>query len=103
MKRFFIFLIVNIIAAVSSSCNIDEDITTALPPKIVLDSENGIYTTYRYYPLHRVPGYGATGNFPNADYAADNTLNLPIHQSISTEELNYILEKVKVFDEKFCK
>ena len=44
MKRFFIFLIINIIAAVSSSCNIDEDITTALPPKIVLDSENGIYT-----------------------------------------------------------
>ncbi len=44
MKRFFIFLIINIIAAVSSSCNIDEDITTALPPKIILDSENGIYT-----------------------------------------------------------
>ena len=65
--------------------------------------ENGIYTTYRYYPLHRVPGYGVTGNFPNADYAADNTLNLPIHQSISDEELNYILEKVKEFDEKFCR
>lgn len=65
--------------------------------------ENGIYTTYRYYPLHRVPGYGVTGEFPNADYAADNTLNLPIHQSISTEELNYILEKVKEFDEKHCR
>ena len=64
--------------------------------------ENGIYTTYRYYPLHRVPGYGVTGDFPNADYAADNTLNLPIHQSISTEELNYILEKVKEFDIKYC-
>lgn len=57
--------------------------------------ENGIYTTYRYYPLHRVPGYGVTGNFPNADYAADNTLNLPIHQSISQEELEYIAEKIK--------
>ena len=65
--------------------------------------ENGIYTTYRYYPLHRVPGYGVTGNFPNADYAADNTLNLPLHQTISNEELNYILEKVKEFDEKYCK
>ena len=59
--------------------------------------QNGIYTTYRYYPLHRVPGYGVIGNFPNADYAADNTLNLPIHQTISDEELIYIYEKGSVF------
>lgn len=65
--------------------------------------ENGVYTTYRYYPLHRVPGYGVTGEFPNADYAADHTLNLPIHQSISDQDLEYILEKVKEFDEKYCK
>ena len=64
--------------------------------------ESGDYTTYRYYPLHRVPGYGVTGNFPNADYAADNTLNLPIHQSISQDDLNHILAVVKEFDEKFC-
>ena len=65
--------------------------------------ENGIYTTYRYFPLHRVPGYGVTGNFPNADYAADNTLNLPIHQTISQQELEYILSKVKEFDQLYCK
>lgn len=65
--------------------------------------EHGVYTTYRYYPLHRVPGYGVTGEFPNADYAADHTLNLPIHQSISDQDLEYILEKVKEFDEKYCK
>ena len=64
--------------------------------------ENGIYTTYRYYPLHRVPGYGVTGNFPNADYAADHTLNLPLHQTISDEELNYILEKIKEFNTQYC-
>ena len=64
--------------------------------------ESGVYTTYRYYPLHRVPGYGVTGNFPNADYAADNTLNLPIHKSISQDDLNHILAVVKEFDEKFC-
>ena len=43
-----------------------------------------------------------TGNFPNADYAADNTLNLPIHQSISQEELEYIVEKVKEFEVLYC-
>lgn len=64
--------------------------------------ENGIYTTYRYYPLHRVPGYGVTGNFPNADYAADNTLNLPIHQSITDNDLALILDKIKEFDKLYC-
>ena len=64
--------------------------------------DNGIYTTYRYYPLHRVPEYGVNGDFPNADYAAEHTLNLPIHQTISDQDLNYIIEKVKEFDEKYC-
>lgn len=59
--------------------------------------ENGIYTTYRYFPLHRVPGYGVTGNFPNADYAADNTLCLPIHQSLSDDDLKLIVSKIKEF------
>lgn len=65
--------------------------------------ENGIYTTYRYFPLHRVSGYGVTGEFPNADYASDNTLCLPMHQSLSDEDLNYIIEKTAEFDSKFCK
>lgn len=65
--------------------------------------ENGIYTTYRYYPLHRVPGYGVTGDFPNADYAADHTLNIPIHQSLTDDDLELIIEKVREFDNLFCK
>lgn len=60
--------------------------------------ENGIYTTYRYYPLHRVPAYNIKGDFPGADYAADNTLNLPIHQSLSDEDLRFIVEKIHQFD-----
>lgn len=64
--------------------------------------ENGIYTTYRYFPLHRVPGYGIRGRFPNADYAADNTLILPMHQSLSRQDLEYILEKTEEFDELYC-
>ena len=61
--------------------------------------ENDIYTTYRYFPLHRVPGYGVKGEFPNADYAADNTLCLPMHQSLSQRDLEYIVEKTAEFDE----
>lgn len=42
---------------ISSSCNIDEEITTALPPKIVLDSENGIYTVKQGREVIIAPSY----------------------------------------------
>lgn len=64
--------------------------------------ENGIYTTYRYYPLHRVPGYGIIGDFPNADFAADNTLCIPMHQSLSQDDLSLIVEKTEEFGKLFC-
>lgn len=62
--------------------------------------ENGIYTTYRYFPLHRVPGFNAGGSFPNADYAADNTLCLPIHQSLTDNDLELIVQKIHEFGEQ---
>ncbi len=64
--------------------------------------ERGIYTTYRYYPIHRVKGYGITGIFPNADYATDNTLCLPIHQSLSDDDLHTIVDTIKDFGKKEC-
>ena len=64
--------------------------------------ENGIYTTYRYFPLHRVPGYGISGEFPNADYAADNTLCLPMHQNLSAADLELIAHMVKEFGRRYC-
>lgn len=64
--------------------------------------ENGIYTTYRYYPLHRVPGYGVIGNFPNADYAANCTLCLPMHQSLTEEDIKFVVEKIEDFGNKYC-
>jgi len=64
--------------------------------------ERDIYTTYRYFPLHRVPHYGVAGNFPGADYAADNTLCLPMHQSLTGEDVQMIIEKIKEFGKKYC-
>jgi len=64
--------------------------------------EAGIYTTYRYFPLHRVPYYGITGNFPNADYATDNTLCLPMHQSLTGSDVQFIIDKIKEFGIKYC-
>ena len=62
--------------------------------------ERGIYTTYRYFPIHRVKGYGAEGSFPNADYATDNTLCLPIHQSLSSDDISLIVETIKEFGKR---
>ncbi len=56
--------------------------------------ENGIYTTFRYFPLNRVKHYDADGNFPNSDYASDNTLCIPVHQSLTDDEVHYICDKI---------
>ena len=64
--------------------------------------EAGIYTTYRYYPLNRVPHYGLEGSFPGADYAADNTLCLPLHQALTDGEVSMIIDKVRQFGAEYC-
>ena len=62
MKRVFEFLFLSVIVAISSSCNIDEEITTTLPPKIVLDSENGIYTVKQGREITIAPDYESAEN-----------------------------------------
>lgn len=64
--------------------------------------ERDIYTTYRYFPLHRVSHYDVDEYFPNADFAADNTLCLPIHQGLTESEVQMIIEKIKEFGKLYC-
>jgi aminotransferase len=59
--------------------------------------DNGIYTTFRYYPLHRVRAYGHTGALPHADAAAERTLCIPIHQALSEDDVTKVLEAVAQF------
>jgi len=59
--------------------------------------ERGIYTTFRYWPLHRTSLYADSGSYPGADLAADTTLLLPIHQSLSDSEVDWIVESVLAF------
>ncbi len=42
---------------IASSCNIDEEITTSLPPKISLDSDSGIYTVKQGREVIIAPSY----------------------------------------------
>ena len=56
--------------------------------------EKGIYTTFRYYPLHLVKKYGSNVSLPEAESAAQRTLCLPIHQSISDAEAACVIAQV---------
>ncbi len=55
----------------------------------------GIYTSWRYYPLHRVRRYGATDAvLPKTDAVSDTALLLPAHQSLLDDEVDTVAEAV---------
>lgn len=59
--------------------------------------ENGVYTTFRYWPLHKVTKFGSRAVLPSADRAARTTLNLPCHQALSDPDVDRIVELVRSF------
>ena len=56
MKRVLEYIIVCVMVIISSSCNIDEEITTSLPPKISIEG-NGSYRVRLGDELHLAPRY----------------------------------------------
>lgn len=57
--------------------------------------KNNIYTTFRYYPLHHVDLYGQKdAKLPNAESASLRTLCLPLHQTMTFEDIDYICNKI---------
>ena len=65
--------------------------------RFLLDA--GIYTTFRYWPLHKVNFFSEynCSDYPNADFAASHTLNIPLHQSLTDENVNLIISSIKAF------
>jgi aminotransferase len=59
--------------------------------------ERGIYVSFRYYPLHLVKYYGSTARLPNAEEMSEVTINLPLHQNLSDEDVSKIVFTVKEF------
>ena len=57
MSKILRLIFILSLVVVSSSCNIDEDITTTLPPKIILDNETGIYTVKQGREIVIAPNY----------------------------------------------
>ena len=51
-----------VIVVIASSCNIDEVITTSMPPRIILDSESGVYTVKQGREVIIAPSYESAEN-----------------------------------------
>jgi aminotransferase len=59
--------------------------------------QNGVYSTFRYFPLHMVNRFRTGCKLPHAELANETTLNLPLHQNLSDSEVEQILHQVKKF------
>ncbi|MQS06137.1 DegT/DnrJ/EryC1/StrS family aminotransferase [Streptomyces alkaliphilus] len=57
--------------------------------------ERSIYTTFRYPLMHRVGAYGSNAVLPRAEAAAERTLLLPIHQSLSDADVDRVITEVR--------
>ncbi len=58
----------------------------------------GVYTSFRYYPLHQVAFYGQTAlALPGAEQAARKTLLLPLHAGLGADDVAYVVELVRDF------
>ncbi len=59
--------------------------------------EKGIYTTFRYFPLHLVKFYGDKSRLPNAEDMNENALNIPVHQNLTDSEIEQIAGAIRQF------
>lgn len=57
MRKFLGIFVFSVLFAVTSSCNIDEVITNAEPPKILLDKQSGIYSVKQGCEIKIAPKY----------------------------------------------
>jgi dTDP-4-amino-4,6-dideoxygalactose transaminase len=60
--------------------------------------DNDIYVTFRYYPLHLIKHYDSWDTqLPNAEFINDRTINIPLHQNLSDNDVEYIIKTIKKF------
>ncbi len=59
---------------------------------------NGIYSTFRYYPLHRIPIFQKYSmECKKCEIFSDQALNIPIHDSLSNDDVKDIIYQIKNF------
>ncbi|GLW05788.1 aminotransferase DegT [Microtetraspora sp. NBRC 13810] len=57
--------------------------------------ERGVYTTFRYAPLHKVPIYRGDAELPGTEEAADTTLLLPLHQGLDDADVRTVADELR--------
>ena len=57
--------------------------------------DEGIYTTLRYHPLHLNALYKSNSKLPVCEELNETGLNIPLHPSLTMEDVDYIVEKIK--------
>ncbi|HEX6782304.1 MAG TPA: DegT/DnrJ/EryC1/StrS family aminotransferase [Solirubrobacterales bacterium] len=58
----------------------------------------GVYTTFKYWPLHRTRMYSSSSAFPGADRAAATTLLLPMHQGLREDDVGRVIAAIGSFE-----
>lgn len=59
--------------------------------------DSGIYCTFRYYPLHLIKLYHSSVSLKNSESILDTTINIPLHQNLTDDQVGKIVECVKNF------
>ena len=63
--------------------------------------DNDVYSTFRYWPLNKIKYFGQTNlKLKSSDWACENTLNIPIHQSLSDDEIFKVIDLIRIFGKK---
>lgn len=57
--------------------------------------DKGIYTTLRYHPLHLNDLYNSRQDLPISEELNETGLNIPLHPSLSDEDVDYIIDSIK--------
>ena len=53
--------------------------------------DKNIYTSFRYYPLHKVKYFDEGLVLKNTEDIMNRTLCIPLHQSLTDDDVNYIM------------
>lgn len=59
--------------------------------------ENKIYSTFRYYPLHKTSLYKSNINLPIIEKCYEEILCIPCHKNLTNKELKYIVKKINEY------
>jgi aminotransferase len=60
--------------------------------------EHDIYSTFRYWPLHKMKLFNSLNSvLPSTEQVSRTALNIPLHQSLSNDEVEYIIETIRQF------